>query len=299
MLPQEASDRLVAAVLVTREDIARAKAYVLQAKESGTDALAELWLQEQGEKIPKEIDIDSSAAPEVLRLIARTCSLRLAMYQAVGELVAAGELIPAGQPETWQPHLTWRTQHGGGGLTLDRINCAFPAKIHQPPLASQPPTDPDIFLQGLDSKSLHPGIRAAIEQALGCFRRGLYLPATAMLAAAAEATWLECGFAIATKLSDAKLQVLLNDQYISISRKVTEIQKVLAQTNGGTLLKAAGESTAKIVDAVLWTTTLRDRRNALHWGKARSFIAEHSDTASLLLAAPLHLGTLESIRKVC
>ena len=297
MLPEEASDRLVAAVLVTREDIARAKGYVHQAKESGTNALAELWLQEQGEKIPKEVDIESSAAQEALKLIARTCSLRLAMYQAVGELVVAGELIPAGQPETWQPHVAWRTQRGGGGLTLDRINCAFPAKIHRPPLASQAPTDPDIFLQGLDSKILHPGIRAAIEQALGCFRRGMYLPATAMLAAAA--TWFECGLAIASKLNDAKLQGLLNDQYMSLSRKVAEIQKVLDQSKGKALLKAAGESTAKIVDAVLWTTTLRDRRNALHWGKARSFVAEHSDTASLLMAAPLHLGTLEAIRKVC
>jgi hypothetical protein len=74
-----------------------------------------------------------------------------------------------------------------------------------PPFATKPPTDPDISSKGWNCASLHDGILEAIEHALLCFQRGFYMPATAMLAAAAEATWTECGVAIAKKLSDTRL----------------------------------------------------------------------------------------------
>jgi ribosomal protein L19E len=64
-------------------------------------------------------------------------------------------------------------------------------------------------------------------------------------------------------------------------------------------LKSAGQSAARIADAEVWMTALRERRNSLHWGKAKSFIADHSETATLLMAAPLHIGTLECIRTQC
>jgi hypothetical protein len=303
MTPDEASSRLESTLLITREDIMRAKNYILQSTESYTqsitDELAMQWLQSNGLSIPQEIDIESSDAPDTLDRIARAYSLRLALYQAVAELVTAGELIPADSPEIWRASLGWKTRRGGAGLNLKKINCPFPSKICRAPLAAQQPNDTDILLQGIECGNMHPGIREAIDQALGCFRRGLYFPATVMLASAAEATWLECGLAVATKLSDAKLRGILNDQYKSLSFKVTEIRKALDQPNGKAILKDAGQSRARIVDAELWTTTLRDRRNALHWGRKRSFVAEHSDTASLLLASPLHIGTLEAIRRIC
>src|SRR5262249_19740495 len=64
---------------------------------------------------------------------------------------------------------------------------------------------------------------------------------------------------------------------------------------------SCGEGQGQVIpgECYLLPTTLRDRRNALHWGKAKSFIADHSETATLLMAAPLHLGTLETIRAAC
>jgi hypothetical protein len=301
MTPDEASSRIESTLLIQHGDIMRAKYYILQGIESyiplNTDKLALQWLQSNNLTIPKEIEIDSLDASDRLDQIAHAYSLRLALFQAVTELVSAGELIPATSPELWQANLTWKTSRGGGGLHFNKINYPVPTVIFRTPFVRQQPIDTDIFLQGIDCVSLHPGIREAIDQALGCFRRDLYFPATVMLASAAEATWLECGLAVAMNLSDAKLQELLSDQYKSLSLKVTEIRKVLNQPKGKVILKAAGQSSAKISDAELWTTTLRDRRNALHWGKKRSLIAEHSDTASLLLASPLHIGTLEATRR--
>src|SRR4051794_7622910 len=81
------------------------------------------------------------------------------------------------------------------------------------------------------------------------------------------------------------------NQDVSFSKQVTETRNALEQPHGKGLLKKAGLKIAQVVDAELWTTTLRDRRNALQWGKAKSFIADHSDIANLFKAAPLHLGT--------
>jgi hypothetical protein len=48
-----------------------------------------------------------------------------------------------------------------------------------------------------------------------------------------------------------------------------------------------------------WAAVLRDRRNALHWGKNKSLTAEHADTGTLMMAAPMHMKTLEAIRLAC
>src|SRR5262249_52005530 len=156
--------------------------------------------------------------------------------------------------------------------------------------------DTDVFLQGLGYPNLHPGIREAVTQALACFKRALYMPATAMLAAATEATWTECGTAVANKLAIPKLQATMADPYVGIGKKVLETRKALEQPTAKSLLRAAGQTIGKVNDAEAWTTILREKRNALHWTKAKSFAIEHSDTANLLMAAPLHLGTLEAIR---
>jgi hypothetical protein len=122
----------------------------------------------------------------------------------------------------------------------------------------------------------------------------LYMPATVMLAAAVEGAWWECARAVAKKLSLAKFQELLDEPLTSIAKIVLETRKALE--NAKDLLKHAGTHITKVNDAEVWTTVLRERRNALHWGKAKGFIATHSDTATLLLAVPQHLSTLEAIR---
>ena len=124
------------------------------------------------------------------------------------------------------------------------------------------------------------------------------MPATAMLAAAAEATWIECGIAVANQLSNTKLAATVSDPYVSISKKIAEIQKTLQSQDGKTLLKRAGCTPADADNVEIWTSNLRERRNALHWGKAKSFVADHSETASLMMGAPLYIGTLEAIRTV-
>jgi hypothetical protein len=260
MSPHEASKQILSALAVTREDIARAKAWLLKSQAGRTHELVESWLSEQQLVVSREVDTDLPNCGELLGPIARAYSVRLAFYQAVAELVSEGELIPAGPPTSWEASLTARTSRYGGGIPLNAVRCSFPQSIERPPFPSVASTDPDVFLQGINCKQLHPGILEAVDQALGCFRRGLYMPATAMLAAAAEATWTECAIAVAKKLANTKLDAVVNDQLVSISKKVTETRKALEHADGKALLKTAGQHIAKVSDAELWTTTLRDRR---------------------------------------
>ena len=296
---KEATEKILAAVKISREDIARSKAFILQSTESDVPALAEKWLKAQNYTAPKEIYLESGEVTETINLIARSYSLRMAFYQAVWELSNSGDVLVMDSPSNWRGSVTWRTSRGAGGLELDHINCSFPAKIQKPPLRNEFSLDLDIFLDGLDYINLHDGIRMAVDQSLRCFQRGLYLPAIAMLTAAAEATWHECGSSVAKKLANQKLQTVMNDQYASLSKKVSELMKILQGQVGKSLLKSAGLSLPRITDAELWTITLRDKRNALHWTKAKSFVVQHSDTAAMLLGAPIHLGALDALWKSC
>lgn len=298
MSPEEAAHRITQAVSVTREDISRAKSFVLQTPNSDTEALARQWLNAQAAVASRDIYLDSPAAEDEIALFSRSCSLRMALYQAVWELISCADLLLSGETTIWTAQATWRTSHGGGGIPLDHLLCPYPRSVRLPPLLNQLAHDVDVFLKDLDP-SLHAGVREAIKQALGCFRRGLYLPSVVMLSAGVEAAWIECGNAVAAKLGDAKLQTTLASQFTSLSKKVSETRKALDTPQGKTLLTAAGLSRPRVDDAEVWTTVLRERRNALHWGKSKSFVADHGDTAGLLLGASTHLATLEAIRNAC
>ena len=295
MSPEQAGQFIESKILVTREDIARAKAWIGKLKNGNADTNAANWVKEHKVEEPRGVDTDSPRIEELLADIARAYSLRKAFYVALFELSGAGEIVFIGDIGRWEASLSYRTQRGAGGIDM-KVSSPAPSRFERLVPPDGITTDPDIFLDGIDCKKLHSGIHEAIEQALDCFRKGLYMPATAMLAAATEATWTECGTTVAKNLSNPALETLFADPYASISRKVSELRQVLVQPTSKALLKSAGQSQAKVTDAELWTTVLRDRRNALHWTKSKSFIADHSETATLLIAAPLHIATLEAIR---
>lgn len=303
MTPEEAPKFIRNSLSVLREDIARAKSYLVKHPTGRAENLAGSWLKEQGIEQPGQINTDHD---EQIQNIIRAYSLRKAFYQAVFELVASGEIILTEATTKFEPSLGFSqggsSQFGMRSFTqAEKLDMGFaePHSFQKISLPDDMPSDPDIFLDGINCASLHPGIREAVEQGLACFRRGLYIPATAMLAAATEASWSECGAAVAAHLSDTKLTNLFSDPYSSISKKVADLSNALEQPNGKALLKSAGSSIAKVREAEVWTGVLRDRRNALHWTKAKSFVADHSETATLLIAAPLHMGTLEAIRLKC
>lgn len=301
MQPEVVAKHIRSKVTVLREDIARAKGYLIKLEHGRAENYATTWLKEQGFEQVGRINTEDSAKIEQ---IIRAYSLRKAFYQALFELVTSGDMILIEPISPFKPSIAFDQGASQFGRTMWEaetydMGFAEPHAFQRISLPDDMATDPDIFLEDIDCKSLHAGIREAIEQALACFRRGLYMPATAMLAAGTEAAWSECGVKVAANLNEQKLINLFADPLSSISRKVADLSNALDQQNGRPLLKSAGTSIAKVREAEVWTGVLRDRRNALHWTKAKSFVADHSETATLLIAAPLHIGTLEAIRLKC
>ena len=297
--PEAAAKHVLDAIEVTREDIARAKSWILSSDGSNTQGMVDDWLRQQGIADVREVDTDAEDCKDRLTSVARAYSLRLAYYQAAWELVSAGMLVSCTSTGHWEPPLGYKTSRGGGGIPVKEIGCPYPERIYRLPSALATPTDVDVFLDGVDAKAIHSGILEAIGQSLTCFRRGLYMPATVMLAAAAEATWMECGAAVARNLSDQRLSGIVADSFASIAKVVTEVRKAIESKAAKPLLQKAGLTIHQVADVELWTTALRDRRNALHWGKAKSFVADHSETGTLLMGAPRHIYTLEAIRIAC
>ena len=178
MNTDEAIRLLSETVKATREDIARAKAWLVQTKGGTTQQLVEEWLTPQQAVVPvnAKVDLYADDSAEQIAKCARAFSLRLSFYQAQWELIAAGELFPRDTFDNCQASLGYHHQGYSGGLDIKGIGCPFPRAVMRPLLADIPPTDPDIFLRGVDCTTLHDGILEAIEQALLCFRRGLSCP---------------------------------------------------------------------------------------------------------------------------
>ncbi len=297
MTPDEASKLIESKIATTNEDVSRAKSWIMQSTETGLKPLTELWLQKNKVSEPKSICTESDNCENAIFPIANAYSLRLSLYRAAWELISQGFIVSVGQTEQWTPNLQYDNSGSRGSVTFRSplLTFPYPSKLFR--LKANEPFTADIFLNGVDCDELHEGIVHAVQESLECFRRGLYLPSIAMLFAAVEATWHECGLAVAKNLSDSKLLNTLNDPFVGIAKVASDLRKILEQNPS--LLSSAGRTRYQIADAEVWTTALRERRNTLHWGKAKSFIADHADTGTLLMAAPNHLKTLEAVRIAC
>jgi hypothetical protein len=129
--------------------------------------MADEWLREQGIVEEREVNTDRDECDEILVGVARCYSIRLAFLQAIWELIAAGSIVPSGS-EQWHPSLSYVTPRYQGGIQLPSLTIPHPTRITRLPGRAEP-ADTDIFLEGISTASLHPGIIEAIEQSLACF----------------------------------------------------------------------------------------------------------------------------------
>jgi len=79
MTDEAATNEIMSALAVTREDIARAKVWLLQHACGQTRDLVEQWLSHQKLKVPKEVHTDLPTSKETLAEVARVFSVRLAV----------------------------------------------------------------------------------------------------------------------------------------------------------------------------------------------------------------------------
>lgn len=304
MGPDEAARFISERVRIDRVDIVAAKAFVLGVSEVDTIRLADAWVNERIGMLGKKVRLDDDQPAErVLEEHAKAVVLRLACFQSIWELVASGLLFPAGPSVGWTARLGWETSHGAGGLPLDHIRFNYLEKVVRPLTeAASTLADADLFLRELDLPNLEQGISAALALAVSCLRQDLFVPALAMLAAAAEGAWIESGKALveaAARQDRAvkKAHDVLTDDLIGIGQKVQVVTELYTRQDLFQEVRRRSEvSVSQLQEVASWTSVVRDSRNVLHWGRAAAIQNDYAKTASLLMAAAQAMKTLESIR---
>src|SRR4051794_35917592 len=169
---------VLAAVTVNREDVARAKQWVLARDDSIVRDMADAWLDELQMSTPKSLNAESDTYEESLKRAGESFGLRLALYQALWELISSGDLFMAGSPMAWEATaIEYKTGRGAEGMPLKTLTSSYPDKIQRSKLTPIVSADVDIFLKGIDMKTLNSGIHEAIDRLWGAFEEAsTFLP---------------------------------------------------------------------------------------------------------------------------
>jgi hypothetical protein len=114
---EEVKSLLLKSIAVLREDIARAKHWIVDAPGTNTNGMAIKWLKQQGFEDSYKIDLEATDHMDCINVAARSFSLRLAFYQACWELINFGLLVPANCFASWSTTLGTTTSHHDQPLT--------------------------------------------------------------------------------------------------------------------------------------------------------------------------------------
>jgi hypothetical protein len=138
--------------------------------------------------------------------------------------------------------------------------------------------------------------------AVTCFRRELFVPAVAMLGAASEGAWIELGRALISRHPTESIctstERTLESDVTSMRRIIRDITEALyaRQDLFGTYARASGVSLDRLREIAIWSHTVREARNVLHWGAGPTATTTYEGVAVLLMSALQNIGDLEKLR---
>jgi hypothetical protein len=251
------------------------------------------------------VDPDPSLRAAVWRL---TC--QLAAIEAVWSLIATGALLPTYQSSAYfeSARVPWTTVVPGSGghsssWDFPEFAMPLPATVSLAPSLLLSPdtlfTDADLYLRTLDIPTLHPLVEESLREAVRCFRAELYMPTLVMLTKAIEGVWTEVGTALADVLeprsrrhADRLRNDLLNPHY-NLAKRIVDVREVYKRKD---LLedvwKESGVTAEEVQEAALWSDTVRDSRNVVHYNPHEQFPVTFESVATILLSTTRHLRSL-------
>lgn len=222
------------------------------------------------------------------------------------ELVQAGILAALGPNVAWQSPTFSAQTHGGSyrfGFTVPGLSSVYPERVLVPwgrrGRSPDPRFDADLYLRDLPLADMHPGVTAALREAVECFRRDLFLPCMAMLAAAADGLWVEAGRALVSSAvrrdkAVEKAEGVIDNERSGLAQRVQAVTELYARRD---LFEAIHHAVGRrdLREAEQWTDVLRDARNVLHWGFEPATENSYAKVATLFECAPLHVRALSSV----
>lgn len=309
MNAEEAQTYLESRINVSDGDIAAAKALIVSSHAVSCAGLREQIVIDAGLTETKVVPLYEEDPRPAIDRIARRISLELAMIHAVWDLVRAGIVFPGTEPQAvdFKVGYTTVTQnrggHSGGFDVRARMTC--PRDIIWPRWrdAREPALfDGDLFLKSGGLEALPPGVEAALREALTCFRHDLFTPTLAMLVAALEGAWIECGQAlVAVAPNDSKAvktKAALEDPYVGIGRKIASVCDLYDRTDlFRDVRDHSGVSAADLREVAGWSEIVRESRNVLHWTARTSTPNTSEKVTRLLLGAAMHFKRLNDVER--
>ncbi|MFC2009080.1 hypothetical protein ACFLUT_03400 [Chloroflexota bacterium] len=166
---------------------------------------------------------------------------------------------------------------------------------------------PDVYVSQAGLSNADPEVVEAVRDALGCFRHGLYRASVTILGKASEGAWVEAGCSLVSLAPTGKtftssqktklLHDLRDNDHISAPRKVAMVfdhyqRKELAKDVWG----ASRVLPDHLRSAVVWSDTLRDARNAIHYRHTPVVPNSYEKVAVLLMDAARNLAMLYAIK---
>jgi hypothetical protein len=296
--------------------VAVAKALIFERAKSSefSDNLIQSVLTTHRAWAPTELffhkQIDSTPG---IRAVAEVFSWRIACAKAILSLIRSGRLLEMGTARISQPlHVgAFFGYPGSGGhrtsLIFSDLDIHVPQHVRQapPPFESAEPllSEPDLYLQDLRIDNLDESVRAALDEAVKCFRQDLFNAAATMLGSASEGGWLDLGASLIAAVPPAdRADVKQHIKEIENFRNgvMRRIDGVIAlyenQELFSTAALACGVKPGKLADVRSWSDTVRDSRNTIHVGHTPATPNTYDKVAELLLATPSNLRLLYKVK---
>ena len=302
---KEAFDLFDSQILVTRQQVTLAKAFMMDHFNKSPIAMIELLLQHVQKTVPRQILVNGAADTELeAKAAAEAISWVLAGREAVWELISANLLVPTNHQLDESVKLPgWATAHGSVQAPVKEIYFPVPLHVTQPysfrKQAPQVMSDPDLFLHTLDIEGLHPDVEDALREAVRCFRHELYLACLTMLGKASEGAWIELGLKLAevdqSKISQ-RLKEYMESPVDSITRKINKIHQFYCDKGlCGRIHSLSGIRPHELQNTQVWSDCVRLSRNSIHYGNNPPMPNNYEKTAALLVGSVQHLRPLYRI----
>jgi hypothetical protein len=144
---------------------------------------------------------------------------------------------------------------------------------------------------------MHPDVASAFQEAVKCFRNELFTAALAMLGKASEGVWLELGASLLacvpthqqSKLN--KQREVLEDPMKGTFRKIEAVLKMFdRQDIFGQVSASSGIRPRELHRVTVWSDSVRDSRNTIHFGVSPATPNTYEKVAALLI------GTAPNVR---
>jgi hypothetical protein len=151
---------------------------------------------------------------------------------------------------------------------------------------------------------MHSIVEESLREAVRCLRFDLFTAAAAMLGKASEGAWLDLAGSLLSAIAPADQAKVLNQRrnlespVIGISKKIDEVIALYQRQDlYKNVSQTSGVALQDLRTAAVWSDTVRDSRNTMHFGVQPSIPNTYDKVVALLMGAVPHLRTIYKLKR--